>query len=398
MKLYTRWFLVAGWICYGGCLQAEPLQIDVKAQGAIVMNADSGAILYEKNAHALYHPASITKTATALYALKLKGDTLDQIVEVEGDDVCTISEEALRKSNYTLPSYWLTIGGTHIGLRKGERMTFRDLLYGLMLASGNDASNVIARYTAGSVPQFMAGLNQYLKEIGCHKTRFVNPHGLHHPEHQTTPYEMALITRQALKNPDFRKIVATTHHSRPKTNLQETATFVQHNKLLRSGPFKYSKAIGVKTGYHSHAQHTFVAAATHEGRTLIAVLMKAKERADVFNDSVKLFEAAFAQPKITKTLFQAGPQPYSFELKGGDQKVQTYLENNLVVSYYPAEKQDFKCFIEWDPMKLPVVKDQRVGVIIIQTVDGSQVATAPLLAQNTVMQTWWSWIKNMWGG
>src|SRR6185437_6437502 len=143
----------------------------------------------------------------------------------------------------------------------GEEMPLKEYLYGMMVRSGNDAANVIAEYVSGSIPTFMQELNDYLKQIGCLNTTFCNPHGLHHPDHKTTAFDMALLTREAMKNPVFREIVSTVRHKRPKTNKRPAAVLVQTNRIIKSGTqYYYPKAIGVKTGYHSRAQNTLVAA------------------------------------------------------------------------------------------------------------------------------------------
>ncbi len=122
-----------------------------------------------------------------------------------------------------------------MGLKKGEVMSLRHLLYGAMLVSANDAANVIAKYVGGSVSEFMDELNGYLHSLGAEDTHFMNPHGLFHPEHQTTASDMALIASEAMRDPMFRKIVSTVHHTRPKTNKQEPTTMLQSNKLLKKG-------------------------------------------------------------------------------------------------------------------------------------------------------------------
>lgn len=376
-------------------LTAEPLKLKVNAEGAILMNAETGAILYEKNSRKLYYPASITKIATALYALKLKGSHLDEVLTVEQDDVATVTEEARRKSNYSLPSYWLTNDGTHIGLKKGEKMPLRDLLYGMMLVSGNDAGNVIARYAGGTIPNFMSGLNAYFKEINCQNTTFYNPHGLFHPKHQTTAYDMALITREALKNPVFCQIVSTVRYTRPKTNKQEPSVFVQSNKLLRSGNFYYPKAIGVKTGYLISSENTFVAAARHENRTLIAVLLKTKERNDMFQDAIKMFEEAFKQPKLERTLLKEGPQKFTMNIEGTSEPIKTYLKKDITMAYYAAEDPKCKCYLYWEELKLPIAKDEQVGELRIQNQDGVVLLTAPLFAQEDVNASWSYWFTHM---
>lgn len=375
-------------------LQAKQLNLSVNAESAILINAETGAILYEKQAFKPQFPASITKTATALYALKMRGDQLDTLVVAEQDAIASVSEAELRRANYKLPPHWLEQGSSHIGIKKGEELSFRDLLYGLMLPSANDAANVIAQFVSGSVPQFMEEMNAYLKTLGCYNTTFLNPHGLHHPDHRTNAFEMALIAREALKNPIFCEIVSATHHTRPKTNKQEPSTMVQLNKLLRTGKFFYPKAIGIKTGHTSSAQNTFLGAARHNGRTLIVVLLKVKERSDIFTESTKLFEAAFSEQKVKRTLLKAGAQNYALNLSGASKTIQGYISQEVSIEYYPAEEPVLKSFIVWDKLQLPLKKDQKIGEIVIRHEKGPLVTKVDLLAQEDVEQTWFSWLKS----
>lgn len=379
------------------------LDVSVKAEAAILMNADTGAILFEKNAHAPYYPASITKIATAMVALQQAGDRLDDLVTAEQECVGWVSEEDKRRANYAMPSYRLVPGSSHIGIKRGETLSLRDLLYGMMLASGDDASNVIAQYVGGTIPQFMQDINAYLNRIGCTATTFQNPHGLHHPKHQTTAYDMALLTKEALKDPRFCEIVSTVRYTRPKTNKQDASIMVQTNHLLRAGKFHYPKAIGVKTGHLSISGNTFVGAARDGDRTLIAVLLKSDERKDIFIDSVKLFEAAFSQPKVQRTLLQSGPQKFALKLEGAAAPVKTYLAEDVVIDYYPAEEPKFKCLLSWDPaVRPPVAMGQRVGEL--QLVLGGNALkqeavarTLPLYAVEAVPSTWTFWLKNLFG-
>lgn len=369
-------------------LHGETLSLSVSAESAILMNADTGAILYEKNAHTERFPASITKVATALYALKVQGHAMDVPVAAEHESIATVTEEARRRSNYKLPPFWLTTDGSHIGIKKGEILSFKDLIYGMMIASGNDAANVIAQHVGGTIPAFVEELNQYLKEIGCTNTTFCNPHGLHHPKHKTTAYEMAIITKEALHYPLFREIVKTARYTRPKTNKQDASTLIQTNKLLRNGKLFYSKAIGVKTGFHSDAGHTFVAAASHDGRTLIAVLMKTKEREDIFKDAKKMFEAAFSQTAVQRILLKKGPQRFALNLDGAAKTIQSYIKNDVCIDYYPAEEPKIKCTLSWDKITPPLFKDQRIGELRLSTEQGKQLQAIPLFAVNDVKETW----------
>lgn len=363
-------------------LNAEPLKVEVSSGAAILVNADTGAVLYEKEADQPLYPASLTKIASTAYTLKRGGVSLDSLVTAEAEALIPTSEAAKKKANYTLPAYWLENDGTHISLKKGEKLSLRDLLYGMMLASGNDASNVVAHYVGGSIPQFMNDVNQYLKEIGCQRSRFLNPHGLHHPDHVSTARDLALVACDALKNPTFCEIVGTVRYTRPKTPLQEASTMMQNNRLLRKGQHYYSKAIGIKTGYHSCAQKNLVAAARQGDRTLVAVLLKNADRDTMYQDVVRLFETAFKQPKIERVILQAGPQAFALKLKGANRAVETYLPEQVTYRYYPAEDPALKAHLYWDDVELPIKKGQRVGEIRIVASDGRLLDSVPLYASN----------------
>lgn len=376
-------------LLFTGALNASPLSVTVSAESAILMNADTGSILFEKKPHAKLFPASVTKIATSAYALKIKGDELDEMIAAVQDCIGSVTEEAKQRSNYTLPSHWLVTDAGHMGIKRGEMLSFRDLLYGVLVASADDAANVIA-YTIGkgSVPAFMEQLNAYIKELGCKDTYFNNPHGLHHPLHVTTAYDMALITKEALKNPYFCEMVSTSRFTRPKTNKQESTILVQTNRLLRAGEFYYPRAIGVKTGRTSKAGNTFVAAAKEGDRTLIAVLLNVKERKDIFRDAIRLFDAAFDQSKIEKTLIQAGTQKYNLDLEGAEKTIKTYTDEDVTLAYFAAEKPKIKAYLQWDPLKLPIQKGQKVGNLQLKDEDHKVLKSVPLFAQEEVNGKW----------
>ena len=270
----------------------------------------------------------------------------------------------------------------------------KDLLLGMMVVSGNDAANVIAKAVGGTIPHFMEGMNAYLKKLGCKDTIFYNPHGLHYPKHVTTAYDMALMTCIALKDPTFREIVSTARCSRPKTNRQEASQLVQSNRLLRKGKFYYPKATGVKTGHTSFAQYTLVASATDGERTLVAVLLRTKEREDTLNDAIKLFEEAFNQQKVQRIVLSAGRQNYSLEQHGAAKPIKTYTKENAVIEFYPAEEVEVKGLSFWKSLTFPVQKDQCVGEIQIQTAEGKILNTVSLFAQESIESTWSYWFKS----
>jgi serine-type D-Ala-D-Ala carboxypeptidase (penicillin-binding protein 5/6) len=391
--MLIRWLLGTVFICVLG-LQAEPLKISVQADAAILMNADTGAILFQKNPHALHYPASTTKIATAALALKKAGNYLDVMVTAQKDALVTIKEEERTRSNYTLPAYWMTTDGAHMGIKVGETMSLRNFLYGVMVVSANDACNVVAQHISGSVPKFVEEINAYMKEIGCLNSFFRNPHGLHDPKHKTTAYDLAILTKEALKNPVFREIVSTVRFTRPKTNKQESVTLLQTNRLLRPGPFNYPKAIGVKTGHHSKAKQTFVAAAKQpDGRTLIAVLLHCKERNLILRDTTNLFEAAFNQPKVNRIYLKSGAQTFQSQIPGADKPLQTYTKENLNLEFYPAEDPNAKCYIFWKELSLPIKKGDAVGELRLTDSGGKVLKQVSLYASDEVKMTWLHWMK-----
>jgi D-alanyl-D-alanine carboxypeptidase (penicillin-binding protein 5/6) len=376
-------------------LTAEPLALEIKSQAAILYNPANGAILYEKNSSDTFYPASITKVATALYALSEKGTSLNKIVTADQEALASITLTAKKKAQYSLPAYWLETDGSHIGIKIGEQLPLKDLIAGMMISSGNDAANVIAQYCERDISRFSEKLTAHVSAIGCRNTTFVNPHGLHHPKHVTTAYDMALIAAEAMKYPQFREIVARTVFARPKTNKQPETKMVQTNRLLRPGKLHYPSAIGVKTGYTSTAQSTLVAAAEENGRLLIAVLLKCKEREDIFKDAANLFKAAFAESLITKVYLEAGQLAFEVPVDGLNKPITVYIEEPLTLTGYPAEEPELKAVLAWETLTPPIVATQKLGTISLVDKGGNTRAQADLLSQTDVGYTWLGWLKNL---
>lgn len=376
-------------------LEGSPIKCEVGAESAILINADNGMILFEKNPDRQGFPASITKIATAIYALEQKGDHLEENVTAEQEAIASISPSAKRKGNYKNPSYWIETGATHIGIKRGESMPFSDLLHALLVSSANDAANVVAQHVGeGSIDNFIKGLNTYIKALGCKDTHFLNPHGLHHPEHKTTVRDMATIAKNALKNPVFKNIVSTKSYIIPKTNKQPSRTIVQTNQLLKKSAYTYDNAIGIKTGYTSDAGHTLVAAAKNEGRTLIAVVMNCSERKEAYRDVTKLFDTAFAETKLKQRILNKGGQKYKLSLEGASSFLETQLLEDLEYSYYPSEEQIVSLKIEWLPsLSIPLAANKEVGVVKIIANETNVISSLPLYSLKEVKPTFWYYLK-----
>jgi D-alanyl-D-alanine carboxypeptidase (penicillin-binding protein 5/6) len=369
-------------LCLSFPLLAKHLDVEVSGKSAILMNADTGAILYEKHAHIPLSPASTTKIATALFVFE-KNEPLDRTMVVSGDSLkmCPTTQ----KANH--PPHWLEPDGTMMGLRRGEQLSLESLLHGLMLVSGNDAANVIAESMAGSVPTFMGMLNEYLQGLGCINTQFSNPHGLTHPDHWSTAHDMALITKRALQFPQFRKLVSTLVYNKPKTNKQPPVEIRLTNPLLRpKNKHYYPKAIGVKTGHTAAALDTLVAAAEHEGRVLIAVVLGCEKGGSRYADVKRLFEAAFKEKKETRRLM-GSENVFEREVVGSKQPLKAALGRSLSIEYYPAEEPKCKAALHWALPQLPIHKGQKVAEVHILDEKGLLLQRGELLALEEVKGT-----------
>ena len=216
----------------------------VSASCAILVDAESGRVLMEKNAHEERAIASITKLMTALVAVESTSD-LDRAV--------TIQKE------------WTLAEGSSMYLREGEELTLRELLYGLLLVSGNDAALAIAGFCAGDVDTFVEWMNLRAKELGMEHTHFVNPNGLPAEGHYSTAADMAKLAIVVMEQPDLAEIVGT------KSVTMAGRTMTNHNKLL----WRYEGCVGMKTGYTDAAGRTLVSCAERDGQRLIAVTLNA---------------------------------------------------------------------------------------------------------------------------
>jgi D-alanyl-D-alanine carboxypeptidase (penicillin-binding protein 5/6) len=242
----------------------------------------------------------------------------------------------------------------------------------------------------------MNELNVYLQKLGCKNTHFVNPHGYHHPDHVTTAQDLSLIARKVLQNPVLRTIVSKTSYTKPKTNKQPSVELVQSNALLKPGKHYYSKAIGLKTGFHSAGRSNLAAAAEHQGRTLVAIVLGCEKHAERFADAKRLFEAAFSEVPVSRVVVPLGTQ-YQTSVLGADRALQGSVSQNLVVTYYPSEEPEIKAYLAWDAVTLPVQKGQRVGELRAVDGRGVVVRVAPVTAAQDVSPTLWFRFSSWWG-
>ncbi len=263
------------------------------SEAAILLDRDSGRILFEQNADKRLYPASTTKIMTAI--LVLENLQLDSVVVASRDAVMSIPA-----------------GGSNMGILEGEQLTVEELMYGVLVESANEACNVLAEYMCGDVDSFVIKMNEKAQQLGMQNTKFLNPHGLHSPEHYSTARDLATLARYAMQNETFREMVSTTQYVIDPTNkYTKQRTLNNTNYLISSrqnASYYYPKATGIKTGYTSQAGNCLVSSASQAGTNLIAVTLNAKPQTGAiysFIDSKALFEYGFANYE-TRTVVKAG--------------------------------------------------------------------------------------------
>ncbi len=270
--------LLAG--CFPSEARAEFNPENVTTPYVVLMDADTGAVLYGKNAHDRAFPASTTKIMTAILAIE-HGNL---------DDVVTVGNS-------------VEIKGSQMEIHPGEKLTLRALLYGMMLKSGNDAARAIAEYIADSQESFAVLMNEKAASLGMADTNFVKPNGLHKDEHYSTAYDMAVLTQYSMKNATFREIVdAATYTVGPTNKARNGYSLENTNKLLYTKEgnvsYEYKYATGVKTGDTTQAGRCLVASASKDGVNLILVLFGDYEKDNIpadyrFENAAKFFNWGF---------------------------------------------------------------------------------------------------------
>ncbi len=348
----------------------------VSAKSAVLYDSRSGGagVLWEKNAHARLPMASTTKIMTALVAIESL--PLDTVVSI--------------------PAAAVGIEGSSVYLCEGEHQTLEALLYALLLESANDAATAIAITVSGSVEAFAEQMNRRAEALGLTDTHFVNPHGLDDPQHYTSAYDLAVITAEALKNPDFRKIAGTYRATMPMGDAGGARLLINHNRLLRT----YPGAIGGKTGFTKKSGRCLVSAAERDGMCLVAVTLSAPND---WNDHEQMLDYGFAGFERV-TLAAAGEMEYAVSVSGGEQN--TVLASNPadVRATLPRERGEVKVSVELSEIaSAPVKRGDTLGTII-WTCDGKKIASSDICAEFNAARSpkpekfnLWRWILSLFG-
>lgn len=275
----------------------------------ILIEANTGKILYEKNSNDVRFPASTTKIMTAILTVE----------NCNLDDVATVSHNAV----YSIPYDY-----THASLKEGEELTIEQLLYALMIPSANDAAIVLAEHISGSVEEFAKLMNKRAEELGCKNTHFVNPNGIHSKDHTSTSYDLALMGKFAMQNSIIRKIVSTTQFTLPATNKYSKTDriFNNSNDLLNTySRYYYEGTTGVKTGYTGEAGNCIIASAKKNDFEVILVVLGGESTntglSQRYLDCKTLFDYAFNNYSI-KTLNEKNAVLKQITVRGATEETQ----------------------------------------------------------------------------
>jgi D-alanyl-D-alanine carboxypeptidase (penicillin-binding protein 5/6) len=327
----------------------------VTARAAILLDQATGRILFSKNAHEQLPMASTTKIMTAIIALE----------SAKLDDVVTVSEYAAH------------VEGSAVDLEAGEEKTMEELVYGLILRSGNDAATAIAEHMSGSVEKFAERMTNRARELGATQTRFMNPHGLHHEEHYTTAYDFALISAHAMLIPKFHEISTTREKKISWPGREYERLLRNQNKLLTL----YPGADGIKTGWTTPSGRCFVGSATRDGWQLISVVLNAPQ---MWEDTTRLLDFGYEHYRWQKVVEKDQPLKTAAVKKGVVDRITLVAGESAGMPLKENEQELLKySFVMQEPLTAPLKAGQRVGMLHIyfgQTV----VKEVPLLACETV--------------
>ena len=355
-------------------LLAGAPEYEAGCETALLLELNSGIVVYAKNAENTVYPASLTKIMTCMVAIQYAEKDLDKMV--------TVSETALEG---------IAEAGGEVRLQAGERLPLRDLLYFLMVSSTNEAGNVIGEYVAGDIPSFVSLMNKTAQSLGCTGTHFANTHGLHDPNHYTTARDLSIITRKALTYETFREICNTAEYTVQATNLSNKRKLTSTNSLILKDGNRYlsdngkyysyylKNAFGIKTGYTSAAGRCVISRASDENMDLLCIIMGAQTRLmsdgsvryDNFVEAKKLFNYGFSNFAYAK-IAVAGISPmYPVSVEYAKDKRGVVLipstdVNCLLPQEYDKEKVTTRYELKDSKgLTAPLEQGQKVGTLYV---------------------------------
>ncbi|MFZ5651444.1 MAG: D-alanyl-D-alanine carboxypeptidase family protein [Bacillota bacterium] len=330
----------------------------ISADSVILMDAESGQVLYEKNGFARKEPASLTKIITAILALEYG----------HPDEVATVSK---RSASISV--------GQELRLAAGDRITLGNLVKAALMYSANDSTVAIAEHIAGTEDRFVELMNAKALVLGALHTRFANTNGYHHPNHYSTAYDLAIITRYAITNQDFARIIKTPRDTIQWADGDKKVEINNTNRLVRDN--SYEGILGVKTGSTIRAGNCLIAAAQRDGRTIIAVVLHSRNR---YKDAVKLLDYGF-HDMMPVELCRRHESFGKLPVAGGIMKEVEAVTGDGVTVYLSEEDRGrvIKKVLPEKRLNAPVRAGQRVGAAVF-TLRGKELARVSLIAAREV--------------
>lgn len=361
-------------------LAAEKAEVQFaeNASSAIIMERDTGEVLYEKNSEESLPPASMTKIMTMLLIM----EAIDK-KQLKYEDMIRVSENAA------------SMGGSQIFLEPGEEMSVQDMLKGIAVASGNDASVAMAEHLGGTESGFADMMNEKAKELGLEKTHFSNSNGLPIENHYTSAHDLAVIAKELLKYEDITKFTGI-YEDYLRQDTDNPFWLVNTNKLVRF----YPGVDGLKTGYTKEAKYGLTATAEKEGMRIIAVVMGSPSPKERNADVTTMLDFAFSQYKTHK-LHERNEAVGEVKISKGQQKnVKAVTGESISILTKKTESIDQVVEkIELNEnMKAPISKGDEIGTLIVEN-GGKVVSETPLVAEDEVLEaSWWTLFKRVLGG
>ncbi len=371
-------WLLFSFLLINTCFAATP-SFDVYCNSAILIDARTGDILYEKNSNQKAYPASTTKILTAYIALTQISDTNTEIVPT-------------KNAIMSVP-----VGSSLAYFSENEKLTLEQVLFGLLLPSGNDAANIIAEYVSGSSSNFAELMNVTAEKLGATNSHFVNPSGWHDNEHYTTAADLAKIAYNAMKIPKFKEIVSQTRYVMPETNVSNVKrTFINTNKLLSSGEYYYEAATGIKTGYTSQAGNCLVASASKDGVELISVVMGGNivpvGKSAVYLDTINLLDFGFENYHNNQLVAQSNLITTISPKKSGNKTLDLITDSSINVLVENGDTPVFDKIISLnDKIVAPIKKGDVLGTLTY-TENSEIVGIVNLVAKTDIEKEHWFFV------
>lgn len=361
--------VLLGMVIFSGSIEASASTViagttppEILSEAVVLMDGETGQVIFGKNADMQLMPASTTKMMTALLVME----------HAKLEDIVTVGKN---------PPY---AEGASMGFKEGEQVSVKDLIYSMVLHSANDSAEILAEHISGSVEEFAVLMNKKAEELGAKNTHFANPHGLTNENHYTTAYDLSLISREVAKDQYLVDIFQTSIYKLGPTNLTPERWASNKNSLLKkSDDLYYEPAVVAKTGYTPDARYAYTAVASKDGKTYIVSILKSTSQAQYYKETLELFNWAFEKCSVVK-LYSKGQILKTVTLKSGDQ-LQLEAECDFYVISTDG-KIDAAPMLIYDDASV-LTGDYSKGQVVSEAsvkVNGNSVGTLKLVAASDV--------------